>query len=151
MSTEPAVALQNDYHVADMSLADWGRREIAIAETEMPGLVQIREEYAGQKPLAGARIMGSLHMTIQTAVLIETLVELGAEVRWVSCNIFSTQDHAAAAIAATGVPVFAYKGESLDEYWDYTHRAMEWADGGVPNRILDDGLTVNRLATDNPT
>jgi len=139
MSTEPAVALQNDYHVADMSLADWGRREIAIAETEMPGLVQIREEYAGQKPLAGARIMGSLHMTIQTAVLIETLVELGAEVRWVSCNIFSTQDHAAAAIAATGVPVFAYKGETLDEYWDYTHRAMEWSDGGAPNRILDDG------------
>jgi adenosylhomocysteinase len=139
MSTEPAVALNNDYHVADMSLADWGRREIAIAETEMPGLVQIRAEYAGQKPLAGARIMGSLHMTIQTAVLIETLVDLGAEVRWVSCNIFSTQDHAAAAIAATGVPVFAYKGETLDEYWDYTHRAMEWADGGVPNRILDDG------------
>jgi adenosylhomocysteinase len=139
MNTEAAVTLKDDYHVADMSLADWGRREIAIAETEMPGLVQIREEYAGQNPLAGARIMGSLHMTIQTAVLIETLVELGAEVRWVSCNIFSTQDHAAAAIAATGVPVFAYKGETLDEYWDYTHRAMEWSDGGAPNRILDDG------------
>jgi len=139
MSTEPAVALTNDYHVADITLADWGRREINIAETEMPGLMQIRDEYAGQKPLAGARIMGSLHMTIQTAVLIETLVELGAEVRWVSCNIFSTQDHAAAAIAAAGVPVFAYKGETLDEYWDYTHRAMEWSDGGVPNRILDDG------------
>ena len=139
MSTEPAVALKNDYQVADISLADWGRREIAIAETEMPGLMAVRKEYAGKNPLKGARIMGSLHMTIQTAVLIETLVELGAEVRWVSCNIFSTQDHAAAAIAAAGVPVFAYKGESLDEYWDYTHRAMEWADGGVPNRILDDG------------
>jgi adenosylhomocysteinase len=139
MSTEPAVALQEDYKVADMSLADWGRREIAIAETEMPGLMAVRKEYAGKKPLEGSRIMGSLHMTIQTAVLIETLVELGAEVRWVSCNIFSTQDHAAAAIAATGVPVFAYKGETLDEYWDYTHRAMDWADGGVPNRILDDG------------
>ncbi|MFW2405707.1 MAG: adenosylhomocysteinase [Gammaproteobacteria bacterium] len=139
MNTKAAEVVSDDYHVADMSLADWGRREIAIAETEMPGLVQIRAEYADQKPLAGARIMGSLHMTIQTAVLIETLVELGAEVRWVSCNIFSTQDHAAAAIAATGVPVFAYKGETLDEYWDYTHRAMEWADGGVPNRILDDG------------
>jgi adenosylhomocysteinase len=139
MSTKAAEAVSKDYHVADMSLADWGRREIAIAETEMPGLVQIREEYAGKKPLAGSRIMGSLHMTIQTAVLIETLIELGAEVRWVSCNIFSTQDHAAAAIAAAGVPVFAYKGETLDEYWDYTHRAMEWADGGVPNRILDDG------------
>jgi len=139
MNTKAADAVSNDYYVADMSLAEWGRREIAIAETEMPGLVQIRDEYAGQKPLAGARIMGSLHMTIQTAVLIETLVELGAEVRWVSCNIFSTQDHAAAAIAATGVPVFAYKGETLTEYWDYTHRAMEWSDGGVPNRILDDG------------
>jgi adenosylhomocysteinase len=139
MSTKPAVAVENDYKVADMSLADWGRREIAIAETEMPGLMAVRKEYAGKNPLQGSRIMGSLHMTIQTAVLIETLVDLGAEVRWVSCNIFSTQDHAAAAIAATGVPVFAYKGESLDEYWDYTHRAMEWADGGAPNRILDDG------------
>ncbi|MDP7094312.1 MAG: adenosylhomocysteinase, partial [Gammaproteobacteria bacterium] len=139
MSTEPAVAMQEDFKVADLQLADWGRREIAIAETEMPGLMAVRKEYAGKKPLEGARIMGSLHMTIQTAVLIETLVELGAEVRWVSCNIFSTQDHAAAAIAASGVSVFAYKGESLDEYWDYTHRAMEWHDGGVPNRILDDG------------
>ncbi len=139
MSTEPAVALHHDYHVADISLADFGRREIAIAETEMPGLMAVRKEYAGKYPLKGARIMGSLHMTIQTAVLIETLVELGAEVRWVSCNIFSTQDHAAAAIAAAGVPVFAYKGETLDEYWDYTHRAMEWHDGGGPNRILDDG------------
>ena len=145
MNTKAAEAVTSDYHVADMSLADWGRREIAIAETEMPGLMQIREEYAGQKPLAGARIMGSLHMTIQTAVLIETLIELGAEVRWVSCNIFSTQDHAAAAIAAAGVPVFAYKGETLDEYWDYTHRAMEWADGGVPNRILDDGGDATML------
>ena len=139
MSTEPAVALENDYQVADMSLAEWGRREIAIAETEMPGLMAVREEYAGKKPLQGARIMGSLHMTIQTAVLIEALVDLGAEVRWVSCNIFSTQDHAAAAIAAAGVPVFAHKGETLDEYWEYTHRAFEWADGGAPNRILDDG------------
>jgi len=139
MSTEAAVAVENDYHVADINLADWGRKEIRIAETEMPGLMQIREEYAGQKPLAGARIMGSLHMTIQTAVLMETLVDLGAEVRWVSCNIFSTQDHAAAAMAAAGIPVFAYKGESLEEYWEYTHRAFEWHDGGVPNRILDDG------------
>jgi adenosylhomocysteinase len=139
MSTEPAIALQDDFRVADLSLADWGRREIAIAETEMPGLMAVRKEYAGEKPLAGARIMGSLHMTIQTAVLIETLVELGAEVRWVSCNIFSTQDHAAAAIAVRGVPVFAYKGETLDEYWEFTHLAMEGHDGGVPNRILDDG------------
>ncbi|MEE4185512.1 MAG: adenosylhomocysteinase [Gammaproteobacteria bacterium] len=139
MSTDPAIALKDDFRVADLSLANWGRREIAIAETEMPGLMAVREEYAGQQPLKGARIMGSLHMTIQTAVLIETLVELGAEVRWVSCNIFSTQDHAAAAIAASGVPVFAYKGETLDEYWEFTHLAMEWHDGGVPNRILDDG------------
>ncbi|MDG2155495.1 MAG: adenosylhomocysteinase [Gammaproteobacteria bacterium] len=138
MSTEAAVVLE-DYLVADITLADFGRKEIRIAETEMPGLMQIRREYADKKPLAGSRIMGSLHMTIQTAVLIETLVELGAEVRWVSCNIFSTQDHAAAAIAASGVPVFAYKGETLDEYWEYTHRAMEWSDGGAPNRILDDG------------
>ena len=138
MSTEAAEVLK-DYLVADITLADFGRKEIRIAETEMPGLMQIRKEYADKKPLAGSRIMGSLHMTIQTAVLIETLVELGAEVRWVSCNIFSTQDHAAAAIAASGVPVFAYKGETLDEYWEYTHRAMEWSDGGAPNRILDDG------------
>ncbi len=128
-----------DYHVADISLADWGRKEIAIAETEMPGLMALRDKYAGQKPLEGARIAGSLHMTIQTAVLIETLVELGAEVRWASCNIFSTQDHAAAAIAAEGIPVYAFKGESLDEYWAFTHRIMEWADGGTPNMILDDG------------
>ena len=128
-----------DYKIADMSLADWGRKEIAIAETEMPGLMALRDKYAGSKPLKGARIAGSLHMTIQTAVLIETLTALGAEVRWASCNIYSTQDHAAAAIAAEGVPVFAFKGETLSEYWDYTHRIMEWADGGTPNMILDDG------------
>ena len=128
-----------DFVVADLSLADWGRREIAIAETEMPGLMAIREEYASAQPLKGARITGSLHMTIQTAVLIETLTALGAEVRWASCNIFSTQDHAAAAIAAAGVPVFAVKGESLAEYWDYTHRIFEWPDGGYSNMILDDG------------
>jgi adenosylhomocysteinase len=127
-----------DYEVADLALADWGRREIAIAESEMPALMAIREEYAQQKPLEGARISGSLHMTIQTAVLIETLKALGAEVRWASCNIFSTQDHAAAAVAAGGTPVFAYKGESLDEYWDYTHRIFEFGDKG-PNMILDDG------------
>ena len=138
MQTElnPAV---HDFHVADLSLADWGRKEIAIAETEMPGLMAIREEFASSKPLQGARIAGSLHMTIQTAVLIETLKALGADVRWASCNIFSTQDHAAAAIAKGGTPVFAYKGESLDEYWEYTHRIFEWADGGTPNMILDDG------------
>ncbi|WP_025871544.1 adenosylhomocysteinase [Methylobacillus glycogenes] len=128
-----------DYIIADISLAEWGRKEIKIAETEMPGLMAIREEYATTKPLRGARITGSLHMTIQTAVLIETLVDLGAEVRWASCNIFSTQDHAAAAIAESGVPVFAVKGETLTEYWDYTHRIFEWADGGYSNMILDDG------------
>ena len=127
------------YVVADMNLADWGRKEIAIAETEMPGLMAIRKEYAGQKPLAGARISGSLHMTIQTAVLIETLTALGAEVRWASCNIFSTQDHAAAAIAADCVSVFAVKGESLNDYWEYTHRIFEWDDEGFSNMILDDG------------
>lgn len=130
---------QPDYKVADLSLADWGRKEIRIAETEMPGLMAIREEYASKKPLKGARITGSLHMTIQTAVLIETLVDLGAQVRWASCNIFSTQDHAAAAIAVAGVPVYAYKGESLDEYWEYTHRIFDWADGQPSNMILDDG------------
>src|SRR5258706_8015214 len=133
-----------DYKVADLNLSAWGRKEILIAETEMPGLMAIREEYARAKPLRGARITGSLHMTIQTAVLIETLEELGAEIRWASCNIFSTQDHAAAAIAATGVPVFAVKGETLEDYWDYTHRIFEWGDGkdGKPkytNMILDDG------------
>jgi adenosylhomocysteinase len=139
MSTQPAENLAPDYKVADLNLADWGRKEIAIAESEMPGLMALREQYGTQKPLQGARIAGSLHMTIQTAMLIETLVKLGAEVRWASCNIFSTQDHAAAAIAAENIPVFAYKGESLEEYWQYTHRIMEWHDGGTPNMILDDG------------
>ena len=130
---------KHDFHVADLALADWGRREIAIAETEMPGLMAIREEFAATQPLRGARITGSLHMTIQTAVLIETLQALGAQVRWASCNIFSTQDHAAAAIAVKGTPVFAYKGESLEEYWDYTHRVFEWPDNAYSNMILDDG------------
>ena len=128
-----------DYRVADVSLASWGRKEIAIAETEMPGLMAVREEFRAQQPLKNARIAGSLHMTIQTAVLIETLKTLGAQVRWASCNIFSTQDHAAAAIASAGTPVFAYKGETLDEYWEFTHRIFEWGDGGFPNMILDDG------------
>jgi len=129
----------SDYKVADISLADWGRKEIAIAETEMPGLMAIREEFVKEQPLKGARIMGSIHMTIQTAVLIETLVALGAEVRWVSCNIFSTQDHAAAAIAAQGIPVFAWKGETIEEYWWCTEQALIWPDGKLPNMILDDG------------
>ncbi|OFZ99275.1 MAG: adenosylhomocysteinase [Betaproteobacteria bacterium RIFCSPLOWO2_02_FULL_62_17] len=128
-----------DYHVADMKLADWGRREIAIAETEMPGLMAIREEFAASKPLKGARIAGSLHMTIQTAVLIETLKALGADVRWASCNIYSTQDHAASAIVATGTPIFAYKGESLEEYWEFTHKIFEWPGDKHANMILDDG------------
>jgi adenosylhomocysteinase len=128
-----------DYVVKDIAQAEWGRKEISIAETEMPGLMATREEYGPGQPLRGARIAGSLHMTIQTAVLIETLQALGAEVRWASCNIYSTQDHAAAAIAAKGTPVFAVKGESLEEYWDYTHRIFEWSDGGAPNMILDDG------------
>ena len=128
-----------DYRVADLALADWGRKEIAIAETEMPGLMAIREEFSPEQPLRGARIAGSLHMTIQTAVLIETLQALGAEVRWASCNIFSTQDHAAAAIAASGTPVFAYKGENLDEYWEFTHRIFGWPGGELANMILDDG------------
>ncbi|MCP3669373.1 MAG: adenosylhomocysteinase, partial [Gammaproteobacteria bacterium] len=128
-----------DFKVADLSLAEWGRKEIAIAETEMPGLMALQQKYGSEKPLKGARVAGSLHMTIQTAVLIETLVKLGAEVRWASCNIFSTQDHAAAAIAAQSIPVYAYKGETLEEYWQYTHKIMEWADGGSPNMILDDG------------
>ncbi len=130
---------RNDFVVADLALAAWGQKEIKIAETEMPGLMAIREEYAASRPLKGARITGSLHMTIQTAVLIETLQALGAEVRWASCNIFSTQDHAAAAIAAAGTAVFAIKGETLTEYWDYTHRIFEWPDGGFSNMILDDG------------
>lgn len=129
----------SDYIVKDITLADWGRKELAIAETEMPGLMATREEYGPRQPLKGARVAGSLHMTIQTAVLIETLKALGADVRWASCNIFSTQDHAAAAIAAAGTPVFAIKGESLPEYWEYTHKIFEWSDGGTPNMILDDG------------
>src|SRR5580704_10388241 len=128
-----------DFKVADLALATWGRKEIAIAETEMPGLMAIREEFAPQQPLRGARIAGSLHMTIQTAVLIDTLKALGADVRWASCNVFSTQDHAAAAVAASGTPVFAYKGESLSEYWEFTHRIFEWPGEGGPNMILDDG------------
>ncbi len=130
---------KKDFHVADMSLAAWGRKEISIAEIEMPGLMSVREEYVARQPLKGARIAGSLHMTIQTAVLIETLTACGADVRWASCNIYSTQDHAAAAIVEAGTPVFAYKGETLKEYWDFTHRIFEWADGGAPNMILDDG------------
>src|SRR5271155_1928747 len=129
----------SDYLVKDLSLQDWGRKEINIAETEMPGLMAIRNEFAAEQPLRGARISGSLHMTIQTAVLIETLNALGAEVRWASCNIYSTQDHAAAAIAAGGTPVFAVKGESLAEYWEYTHRIFEWPDSTHANMILDDG------------
>src|SRR5438552_3665718 len=128
-----------DYAVADLSLAEWGRKEIAIAEHEMPGLMAMRRKYAPQQPLNGARIAGSLHMTIQTAVLVETLQALGAEIRWASCNIYSTQDHAAAALAARGTPVFAKKGETLEEYWEYTHRILQWHDGGTPNLILDDG------------
>ncbi len=134
-----------DCKIADITLADWGRKEIAIAETEMPGLMSIRDKYAAEQPLKGARIAGSLHMTIQTAVLIEALIALGAEVRWVSCNIFSTQDHAAAAIAAEGIPVYAIKGETLEEYWEYTHNLMEWHDGGTPNMILDDGGDATML------
>ena len=147
----------SDYQVADLSLAGWGRKEIAIAETEMPGLMAVREEYAGDQPLSGARIAGSLHMTIQTAVLIETLHALGADVRWASCNIFSTQDHAAAAIAVGGTPVFAYKGETLSEYWEYTHRILQWSNGGTPNMILDDGgdatllVTLGAKAEENPS
>jgi len=139
MSTVLNTPVATEYKVADINLADWGRKEIAMAQTEMPGLMATREEYGPSQPLRGARVAGSLHMTIQTAVLIETLQALGAEVRWASCNIYSTQDHAAAAIAASGTPVFAYKGESLVEYWEYTHRLFDWHDGGTPNMILDDG------------
>ncbi len=134
-----------DYIVKDLSLAEWGRKEIAIAEIEMPGLMSVRKEYGPSQPLKGARIAGSLHMTIQTAVLIETLSALGADIRWASCNIYSTQDHAAAAIAATGVPVFAIKGESLEDYWEYTRKILEWSDGGTPNLILDDGGDATML------
>src|SRR5229473_4248479 len=143
MTTSPnaakTVPTSHDYVVKDIGLAEWGRKEIAIAETEMPGLMATRDEFGPRQPLRGARVAGSLHMTIQTAVLIETLAALGADVRWASCNIYSTQDHAAAAIAAGGTPVFAVKGESLQDYWEYTHRIFEWADGGTPNMILDDG------------
>ena len=138
MSASPHTRQSGDFRVADLLLADWGRKEVAIAEGEMPALMAIRQEYAGTQPLKGARIAGSLHMTIQTAVLVHTLQALGAEVRWASCNIFSTQDHAAAALAAAGTPVFAYKGETLDEYWEFTHRIFEFGDRG-PNMILDDG------------
>src|ERR671923_1075539 len=134
-----ACQMAQDYVVKDIGLADWGRKELDMAETEMPGLMAIRKEFGPKKPLKGARIAGSLHMTIQTGVLIETLKALGADVRWASCNIFSTQDHAAAAIAKAGTPVFAVKGESLEEYWDYTDRIFQWADGGPSNMILDDG------------
>src|SRR5579875_568519 len=139
-----------DYVIRDISLADFGRKEIEIAETEMPGLMAVRREFAAEQPLKGARIAGSLHMTIQTAVLIETLQALGADVRWASCNIFSTQDHAAAAIAATGTPVFAVKGETLVEYWEYAHKIFEWADGGTPNLILDDGGDATLLCVLGP-
>lgn len=139
-----------DYIIRDIGLADWGKKEIAIAETEMPGLMALRDEFGADQPLKGARIAGSLHMTIQTAVLIQTLEALGAEVRWASCNIFSTQDHAAAAIAAAGTPVFAIKGETLEEYWDYAHKIFEWADGGYPNLILDDGGDATLLCVLGP-
>src|SRR5262252_7964411 len=143
MTTSPTAAktmpTSHDYVVKDVNLAEWGRKEIAIAETEMPGLMATRDEYGPSQPLRGARVAGSLHMTIQTAVLIETLRALGSDVRWASCNIYSTQDHAAAAVAAGGTPVFAVKGESLEDYWEYTHRIFEWGDGGTPNMILDDG------------
>ncbi len=145
MTTETVKNIQPDYVIADIGLAAFGHKEIRIAETEMPGLVQIREEYKGQQPLKGARIAGSLHMTIQTAVLIESLRALGADVRWASCNIYSTQDHAAAAMADQDIPVFAVKGETLEEYWEYTHRIMEWSDGGAPNMILDDGGDATML------
>ena len=139
MSTQPVENISPDYKVADIGLADWGRKEISVAETEMPGLMALREEYRGKQPLKGARIAGCLHMTIQTAVLIQTLEALGAKVRWASCNIYSTQDHAAAAIAAAGTPVFAYKGESLKEYWEYIDRTLDWGNSKGPNMILDDG------------
>src|ERR1700689_3598789 len=144
-STKAKPAPAHDYVVKDIELAEWGRKELAIAETEMPGLMATREEYGPEQPLRGARIAGSLHMTIQTAVLIETLKALGADVRWASCNIYSTQDHAAAAIAAGGTPVFAVKGESLKDYWEYTRKILEWGDGGLPNMILDDGGDATML------
>src|SRR5438093_7974550 len=145
MPTETQTKRTQDYKVADISLADFGRKEIGIAEKEMPGLIAIREKYAPSKPLAGVRVTGSLHMTIQTAVLIETLIELGGDVRWASCNIFSTQDHAAAAVAAAGVPVFAWKGETLEEYWWCTEQALTWPGHDGPNMILDDGGDATML------
>ncbi|MGB8747453.1 MAG: adenosylhomocysteinase, partial [Pseudolabrys sp.] len=145
MTAAQPKAKAGDYIVKDISLAEFGRKEISLAETEMPGLMATREEYGPKKPLKGARIAGSLHMTIQTAVLIETLVALGADVRWVSCNIYSTQDHAAATVAAAGIPVFAIKGESLKDYWDYTAKLFEWHGGGTPNMILDDGGDATML------
>ena len=141
-SNSPQPHPGRDFVVADLALADWGRKEMAIAETEMPGLMAVRREFAATQPLKGARIAGSLHMTIQTAMLIDTLKALGADVRWASCNIYSTQDHAAAAIAAAGTPVFAYKGESLDDYWEFTHRIFDWPDGQFANMILDDGAAI---------
>src|ERR1700691_1870885 len=145
MATVTVEKIESDFKVADLGLADWGRKEIIIAEQEMPGLVSIRNKYSAEKPLAGVRITGSLHMTIQTAVLIETLVALGADVRWASCNIFSTQDHAAAAIAKAGVPVFAWKGESLEEYWWCTYQAIFFAEGKGPELVVDDGGDVTLL------
>src|SRR5450432_1153710 len=144
-TTDPKATKANDYKIADISLADWGRKEISIAEKEMPGLMAIREKYAPGKPLQGVRVTGALHMTIQTAVLIETLVALGADVRWASCNIFSTQDHAAAAIAVAGVPVFAWKGESLEDYWWCTQQALTWPDHHGPTMLLDDGGDATML------
>jgi adenosylhomocysteinase len=148
MSGEPVALQQNDYKLADISLAEWGRKEIAIAETEMPGLMALREEYKGQKPLDGVRLTGCLHMTIQTAVLIETLKELGADIRWSSCNIFSTQDHAAAAIADAGIPVFAWKGETEDEYWWCVEQTINGPEGWQPNMILDDGGDLTQILHD---
>ena len=148
MSNEAVAIQNNDFKVADLSMADWGRKEIAIAETEMPGLMALRTEYGNEQPLKGARIAGCLHMTIQTAVLIETLVHLGAEVRWSSCNIFSTQDHAAAAIAAAGVPVFAWKGETEEEYWWCVEQTITGPDGWYPNMLLDDGGDLTQIMHD---
>jgi len=145
MTTDNVKNLQPDFAIADLGLAEWGHKEIRIAETEMPGLVSIREEFKNEQPLKGARIAGSLHMTIQTAVLIETLRALGADVRWASCNIYSTQDHAAAAMVDQNIPVYAIKGETLEQYWEYTHKIMEWSDGGSPNMILDDGGDATML------
>ena len=147
-AAEKTIAM-DDFKVADISLAEWGRQEIILAEQEMPGLMALREEFGEEQPLKGARISGSLHMTIQTAVLIETLTALGAEVRWASCNIFSTQDHAAAAIAAVGIPVFAWKGETEDEYWWCTEQTLNWGDGSGPNLILDDGGDLTKWVHDN--